>query len=336
MIDKKTKVIPVVVSLLIFCAVYGVGGVLNIPNNPVPGDPRSPSQVRENNTAIENTVNGNIDSFNIEDGTIMDVDVAAAAGIVDTKLGCSGDWRLLSDCDSVIGNADAQHSHSGMSATSTVQATRVAIIDAGGYYSSSTVEGALQELGADVAQNAADIVTLQGQVSTSTTVITYGVVYDRAAQATGTLGAWWVNEAAHALPSGAGEVVGLRSYAGSAVNCALIYGVAYDMGSTATATMYIDRVSGNGTFHWMFFDGIKTFTIAGDANAECDGPTSTGANGGVVSSDGLCVLQKQVTAGTGKIFEIMTNCTGGQMNMGFFTTFFRSSNVTNVRPYWRY
>lgn len=105
------KKIMIVVPVLIALAVIALADVLNIPNNPVPGDPRYPKQIRDNNAAIEDIVNGKIDSFNIENGTILNVDIATNADIADTKLYCNGDWLTLSDCDSSVGSADAQHLH---------------------------------------------------------------------------------------------------------------------------------------------------------------------------------------------------------------------------------
>lgn len=94
-------------------AVCVLGDVLTIPHRWEPGDARRPNDFSENYDAIEGAINGKIDSFNVEDDTLLNADINSAAGIVDTKFGCgvTSNWKYLTSCDSSIDNANALHSH---------------------------------------------------------------------------------------------------------------------------------------------------------------------------------------------------------------------------------
>ena len=96
--------------------------------------------MNQNFATVKDAVN-NVTSAQITNGTIVNNDISAVAAIEDTKLNCAGDWDVLSDCDAVVDNADAMHSHSG---------SNLSITDTGGYYSTDTVEDALQQVGASL------------------------------------------------------------------------------------------------------------------------------------------------------------------------------------------
>ena len=90
--------------------------LLKIPNRWRPGDARRPFDLAENYDNIEYVVNGHIDTFNIEDGAIMDININATAAISDTKFGSvpGSNWALLSYADGTVDSADSQHIHAAI------------------------------------------------------------------------------------------------------------------------------------------------------------------------------------------------------------------------------
>ena len=129
----------------------------------------------------------------IVDGTILSADMNCAVGSY---------WDLITACGGVD-NADAMHTHSmgGFSgtisaaqhgdlsgATSTMHtAESVVIVDSGGYYTSTDVEGALQEAGAAVATSS---ISFQGYDYHATTAASCAVTVPANTASNGFIVTW--------------------------------------------------------------------------------------------------------------------------------------------------
>jgi len=82
---------------------------------------------RENNaneTTLYDVINGNIDSANIKNGSIVNADMA-----------CGAEWQTITDCDASAGNADVMHAHDASAITISTST-----------FSSSNMEDALGEV----------------------------------------------------------------------------------------------------------------------------------------------------------------------------------------------
>lgn len=123
----------------------------------VAGDPILASDVNTNESNIFNQFNGNIETANIADGTILGAD-----------MNCAGtEWATLTACDSSVDDANLLHTHdmSGVSFT-----------DSGSYFSTDTVEAALNEIGSFTGMGS----------GTSTYAVAY-MRWDASGNATGTV-----------------------------------------------------------------------------------------------------------------------------------------------------
>lgn len=281
-----------------------------------------PTPVNENFSDIKTSVN-KVETDQIYDGTITSVDMNCTSG---------SDWDLLSDCHGVD-NADSQHSHTVSFATAslTINATQVDVADAGGYFTSTDVEGALQELGNHVSTMSAAITTYASAsaklwgVKSVRYMVSTGVLADFVGATT--TASWYT------LPTGGGEVMHGHSVIAVGQGNAFLYGVKFVVTGTNTYSFWTPHFG--GTTMWIYLDGVKEFTMAADVNGDCDEPTSVAHNGGTIQYDGTCLLQKQIGPGT-HYLELIYNSASGVLTVSFLTEFLRESTISGVEPYRRY
>ncbi|MEA3225377.1 MAG: hypothetical protein U9Q07_05460 [Planctomycetota bacterium] len=142
-----------------------------------PGEYILAPDVNTNFQKITNELNGQVDSYNIENNSIVNADIYALAAIDDTKLSCSGDWNTLSHCEGSgpVDNADAMHTHSAES----LEASNTT-----GIFSTTSLQGILEDhevrldsLESGAAQKMAAGITYSGrQIEFSTSGTYYGSI----------------------------------------------------------------------------------------------------------------------------------------------------------------
>jgi len=222
---------------------YAFSGTFTAPYRPVDGTARTPALYMSNWTALETEFNGNVESTNIKDGTIVNADISGSAAIADTKLDCSGDWQTVSDCNAAVGNADAMHSH---------DASNISVTP--GDYATDTVAGQLTEI--------ADYVGLGNASSADTTTYHYMQRYKPGAAYTALSDYQSNYKSEAALVTGSGEFNRTYKMPGG-TNMSLYLGMEVEALSTSTLNLYIPSVD---DYIAVFVDDANEYTQNGAAD----------------------------------------------------------------------
>lgn len=144
------------------------------------------SEVLANDQALRNVINGKIDSYNIENGTIIDADVHTSGmttygKVKESSIEGAIYWDVVTNRNGSADNADALHTHALSALTGSLGASghgdlsgdtstmhtaeSVVVVDTGGFYATDEVESALQETGTELASQSAAISSLGAAIS---------------------------------------------------------------------------------------------------------------------------------------------------------------------------
>jgi len=169
MINKKTICQIAMIPLLFIVASTALkAGLISRPYNYVAGADILAPENNANENTLYNEFNGQVETSNLKDGTIIDADINAAAAIQDTKFDCTtnSDWDLLTDCDS-IDNADAMHTHDLGTIAGELSATAVSASNTWGGFVSTDTQLILED-------HETRLDVLEGTGASGTTSLLYG------------------------------------------------------------------------------------------------------------------------------------------------------------------
>lgn len=326
-------------------------GIASKPYTFAPGQVIYSARVNTNFDNIFNEFNGNIESSNILNNTILDADInttgiTTAGKVTDTAI-IGTEWDDLTD-----GGTTVLHAHSGFtgtasfasitgsitaaqhgdlsSSTSTMHsASSVVLTDAGGYYTASTVEQAMQEVGNHIATMSAAISS--GEVNS------WGILYDRDAGACyASPTQFSVYDAGYSIPTSEGTIDYTR-FITPTVLSSFMFGIQYTAVATYTANIRGLQLQPSSEA-FIYLDGTLIYELSSDGNGDLryvDYALSPHTGTSDSPSAGVLTIVPQLPSGT-HIVEVVWGTSAVEGRLSLVGNWFATAPVTSWAAYRRY